>query len=201
MQNREGQSWRLRVSVEFIPLSHYLNTAVQKQQSVASSSSTSPAQNVSGHRLREGNFRHLKICKHPDVDMSRRSNSVQKDNITINVVCPGCLPTPAIPQIMRDYFGSKYELVTFLARIQTGTDEMSSLTPISKILDAYTKCLNDSSINGEIIECAADQEFIIPRPPFNSEASKMAGTVYDPLFGVLHGEGSGLPHAQAVGSV
>ena len=72
------------------------------------------------------------------------------------------------------------------------------MTPLSKIVDGYSKCVNDSSINGEIIECAVDDMFLVPRPSFNSEASKMAGTVYDPLFAIVHGESSGLPYAQGV---
>ena len=72
------------------------------------------------------------------------------------------------------------------------------MTPLSKIVEAYSKCLNDSSINGEIIECAVDEMFFIQRPEFNSEASKMAGTVYDPLFAIVHGESSGLPYAQGM---
>ena len=70
------------------------------------------------------------------------------------------------------------------------------MTTFSTVIDAYSKCLTDPSINGEIIECAVDKQYFIPRPGFNSEASKMAGTVYDPLFAAVHGEGSGLDWAQ-----
>ncbi len=66
------------------------------------------------------------------------------------------------------------------------------MTPLSKIVEAYSKCLNDSSINGEIIECAVNDMFFIPRPDFNTEATKMACSVYEPLFVAVHGESSGL---------
>ena len=70
------------------------------------------------------------------------------------------------------------------------------MTPISAIIRAYSQCLNDSSINGQIIECAADEQFFLKRSEFNSNASRMAGTVYDPLFEYVHGESSGLEYAQ-----
>ncbi|OAL19026.1 hypothetical protein AYO22_10355 [Fonsecaea multimorphosa] len=99
-----------------------------------------------------------------------------KENITINTVCPGVVPTQFISQHMRDTFGE------------------DSLTPASTIVGAYWKCLNDRSLNGEFIECSRDQHFILKRPEYaDGEVSKRTTTVYDPYFVTIHGEPSGLP--------
>ncbi|OAP60017.1 hypothetical protein AYL99_05019 [Fonsecaea erecta] len=99
-----------------------------------------------------------------------------KENITINTVCPGVVPTQFISQHMRDTFGE------------------DSLTPASTIVGAYWKCLSDRSLNGEFIECSRDQHFILKRPEYaDGEVSKRTTTVYDPYFVTIHGEPSGLP--------
>lgn len=75
-----------------------------------------------------------------------------------------------------------------------------SLTPISTIVAAYIKCLDDEEgkIVGEAIECSVDKHFYAPKPEFTNGAySKRACTVWEPLFKMMHGEESGLPDAIA----
>jgi len=103
-----------------------------------------------------------------------------KENITINVVLPGIVHTNIIPQAMIDAVSPEY------------------LTPISTIVSAYMKFLDDEdgSLVGEAIECSVDQHIVVPRTEFlNGKASRRACTVWDPLFEMMHHEASGLPDA------
>lgn len=57
------------------------------------------------------------------------------------------------------------------------------LTPISTIVSAYERCLDDSSIFGKVIECSTDKQFFLDPPSLaNGHFSKRAVTVWDPLF-------------------
>jgi len=103
-----------------------------------------------------------------------------KENITINAVLPGIVHTKIIPQEMIDAVSPE------------------CLTPISTIISAYARFLNDdeNSLFGEAIECSADKQLFVPRPEFlNGMVSRRACTVWDPLFKMLHGEESGLEDA------
>lgn len=71
-----------------------------------------------------------------------------------------------------------------------------SLTPISTIVAAYNKFLDDDSLAGQAIEGSADKHIFSHWPEFlNGSVSKRSVTVWDPLFEMLHGEKSGLPDA------
>ena len=70
------------------------------------------------------------------------------------------------------------------------------MTPITTVVDAYVKLLNDETLWGQAIECSTDKHFFFPTPPYlNGDSSKRAITVWDPLFELIHGERSGLPDA------
>ncbi len=70
------------------------------------------------------------------------------------------------------------------------------MTPVSTIVAAYARCLEDETLNGEAIEGSVDKLLIQPRPKMeNGPATKRAVTVWDPLFKHYHGELSGLPDA------
>jgi len=59
----------------------------------------------------------------------------------------------------------------------------SSLTPISTIVSAYERCLDDDSLFGKVIECSVDKHFFLETPSLaNGHYSKRAVTVWDPLF-------------------
>ena len=58
---------------------------------------------------------------------------------------------------------------------------------------AYLKCLEDSSLNGELLECSRDKVLLLAKPEYaDGEVTKRTCTVYDPFFKVVHGEFSGL---------
>jgi hypothetical protein len=72
------------------------------------------------------------------------------------------------------------------------------MTPISTIIAAYNKFLDDSSLNGEAIEGSAEKLLIHPRQGLlNGRVTKRAVTVWDPLFKHYHSELSELPDAIA----
>lgn len=71
-----------------------------------------------------------------------------------------------------------------------------SLTPASNIVNAYNMFLNAPDRFGEVVECSADKQFLIPDPPLmNGRVTKRACTVWEPLFAQMHGEKSGLEGA------
>ena len=60
-------------------------------------------------------------------------------------------------------------------------------------MKAYQICLNDPTINGQLIECSTDRHFFLPLPELaNGDATKRACTVWEPLFEEKHHEKSGL---------
>ncbi|RMD42858.1 hypothetical protein DV735_g2272, partial [Chaetothyriales sp. CBS 134920] len=100
-----------------------------------------------------------------------------KDNITFNVVCPGAVATPLIPQGLRDAYGKH-------------------MTDINTVTRAYHRYLDDPNLNGEIAEASVDQVLVQPEQVYvNGEASRTAATVYDPIFKALHSELSEVPGA------
>ena len=100
-----------------------------------------------------------------------------KENVTFNVICPGTVATPNIPPPMREAF-------------------RSMMTDMQTVVKAYHKYLSDPSLNGEICEASVDKVLVQPKQVYgNGEASRMVGTVYDPLFAAIHGELSGVPGA------
>jgi len=102
-----------------------------------------------------------------------------KENILINTVLPGIVPTKIIPQVMLDAV------------------EPDLLTPVATIVAAYDELLSDSNQQtGEAVECSVDKRIVVPQTPYmNGRASKRAVTVWEPLYKMLHGEESGLPDA------
>ncbi|KAI1623492.1 15-hydroxyprostaglandin dehydrogenase [Exophiala viscosa] len=112
----------------------------------------------------------LALCIEPILRM--------KENISINVVLPGIVPTKIIPQSMIDAVSSE------------------CLTPASTIVSAYNHFLDNPTVSGQVVECSTDKHFFLPRPELaNGRFTKRAITVWDPLFKMLHHEGSGLPDA------
>ncbi|KAF2659221.1 15-hydroxyprostaglandin dehydrogenase [Lophiostoma macrostomum CBS 122681] len=101
-----------------------------------------------------------------------------KENISINAVCPGIVHTSIIPQEMVDAVSPE------------------CLTPQSTIVAAYERCLDDASLYAKVIECSADKQFFLETPTLaNGRISKRATTVWEPLFKMYHKEPSGLPDA------
>ncbi|KAJ0343483.1 hypothetical protein KNSL1_010290, partial [Colletotrichum chrysophilum] len=67
------------------------------------------------------------------------------------------------------------------------------ITQLSTVVSAFNKFLDDESLNGEALECSAEN--VVPLVYGKSTMSPV--TVWDPLFKMMHHEDSGLPEAVA----
>jgi hypothetical protein len=57
------------------------------------------------------------------------------------------------------------------------------LTPISTIVSAYERFLDDDALYGRVLECSADKQVFLEVPTLaNGHVSRRAVTVWDPLF-------------------
>ncbi|KAK1814054.1 hypothetical protein LTR12_011572 [Friedmanniomyces endolithicus] len=103
-----------------------------------------------------------------------------KENIRINCIMPGIVDTAIVPRQM-------------IAAV-----DPSDITPVSTIVSAYIRLLDDESLTGQGIECSVDKQLPFTDPPLmNGKHTKRAATVWDPLFKIMHGENSGLADAIA----
>ncbi|CAK7200434.1 hypothetical protein SEUCBS139899_003129 [Sporothrix eucalyptigena] len=100
-----------------------------------------------------------------------------KENIRINCIRPGFVPTSLAPPGMIDA-------------------AKSIITPLQTIVNALNRILDDKSLSGAALECSIDKILLTPEPEFlNGEASAKASFLWDPGFVALHGEPSDLPEA------
>ena len=68
------------------------------------------------------------------------------------------------------------------------------MTPVSTIVAALNKILDDESLSGQALECSVEKIMLTPEPEYlNGEASKRSCFVYEAGFQHFHGEPSGLP--------
>ncbi|KAH6684933.1 hypothetical protein F5X68DRAFT_21217 [Plectosphaerella plurivora] len=103
----------------------------------------------------------------------------QKDNITINVVMPGAVDTPAMPNFS-DAFAPEF------------------LTLMPVLIAAYDMFFDDKANErtGELIEVAHDKHFSYEIPEYKGKAVSHRNTLpYEEWFAYIHGEKSGLPGA------
>ncbi|CAK4033713.1 15-hydroxyprostaglandin dehydrogenase (NAD(+)) [Lecanosticta acicola] len=102
-----------------------------------------------------------------------------KENIYINAVLPGAVETPIVPPEM-------------IAAVSP-----ECLTPISTIIDAHNKFINDDTgMSGQALEGSSDRLVFYDMPPFgNGYKTERAVTVWEPLFRAMHGEDSQLEDA------
>jgi 15-hydroxyprostaglandin dehydrogenase (NAD) len=75
--------------------------------------------------------------------------SVAKENITVNAVCPGIVPTGIMPATIPNSLGKSF------------------ITPTSTVVKAINTFLNDRSLNGQIAECSGED--LIYRHSFEPE--------------------------------
>ncbi|KAK0937505.1 hypothetical protein LTR29_010943 [Friedmanniomyces endolithicus] len=106
--------------------------------------------------------------------------SVEMFKISSQGVMPGIVDTAIVPRQM-------------IAAV-----DPSDITPVSTIVSAYIRLLDDESLTGQGIECSVDKQLPFADPPLmNGKHTKRAATVWDPLFKIMHGENSGLADAIA----
>ncbi|KAI0159278.1 hypothetical protein BJ166DRAFT_580126 [Pestalotiopsis sp. NC0098] len=99
-----------------------------------------------------------------------------KENIQMNVVCPGLVATKIIPPEVVAAFEERH------------------LTPVETVVAAYASFLeNGDRRYGVAVEASVDKIIEVERPPLgNGAASVRAVTVWEPLFKQMHAENSGL---------
>jgi short-subunit dehydrogenase len=103
---------------------------------------------------------------------------LRKENIKIGGVLPGIVATNIIPP----------EMVAAVAP--------DSLTPVSTIVSAYQKFLDDDSLAGKALEAQVEDHIEVKWPAFlHGRFSERSCTVWEPLFKQYHGENSDLPGA------
>lgn len=115
----------------------------------------------------------------------------RKENILINVVCPGIVATNIIPPEMVEAVQPRY------------------LTPLATVVRAYAEFLQDGDQrSGVVVEASVDRVIELGSREGdagdrtlgmlgNGMASERSITVWDPLFKMLHGEVSELSGAIA----
>jgi hypothetical protein len=97
--------------------------------------------------------------------------------------------------------GKYYPFILFLMELETSYSTWEakliySLTPVSTIVAAYNQFLDDDSLTGQALECAADKTLFARWPEYESgHVTKRAATVWDPLFVMMHHDKSGLADA------
>lgn len=65
----------------------------------------------------------------------------------------------------------------------SGLMDNASLTPVSTVVAAYERCLDDASVFGKVIECSAGEQLDLEPPTLaNGHYSRRAVTVWEPLF-------------------
>ncbi|KAK6220901.1 hypothetical protein LQW54_001821 [Pestalotiopsis sp. IQ-011] len=99
-----------------------------------------------------------------------------KENIQMNVVCPGLVATKIVPPEVVAAFEERH------------------LTPVETVVAAYASFLEDGDRRyGVAVEASVDKMVEVQRAPLgNGEASVRAITVWEPLFKQMHAENSGL---------
>ncbi|KAF2093663.1 NAD(P)-binding protein, partial [Rhizodiscina lignyota] len=74
--------------------------------------------------------------------------------ITVNAICPGCVPTPLVPQALVDALPGEH------------------LTPMPTIVKAVEGFIDDESLRGQVAECSAHDVIFRQILPYGNEASK-----------------------------
>jgi NAD(P)-dependent dehydrogenase (short-subunit alcohol dehydrogenase family) len=102
-----------------------------------------------------------------------------KEDIKINVVCPGIVATSIIPPEMIAAVDSAF------------------MTPIQTVVGAYDAFLDEEDERfGVAVEATVDKVVELKEWPLgNGKASLRSVTVWEPLFNMLHGEISGISGA------
>ncbi|CAJ2506691.1 Uu.00g078770.m01.CDS01 [Anthostomella pinea] len=102
-----------------------------------------------------------------------------KENIFLNVVLPGAVATPIVPQEM-------------MAAVSP-----ECITPMATIIAAHDRFIDDETgVAGQALEGSVDNLIPYDLPEYgNGYKTKRAVTAWEPLFETMHGEKSGLPDA------
>ncbi|KAF3159366.1 hypothetical protein TWF788_003775 [Orbilia oligospora] len=94
-------------------------------------------------------------CKAALINFARSVSSTYiTDGIRVNVICPALVPTAIFPGNLRDFFPEEH------------------ITPVSTIVSAYNKFIDDETLTGQVVECAQDQHYFRKQVEYPSESQR-----------------------------
>lgn len=82
---------------------------------------------------------------------------LEKDNITINAICPAFVLTNLAPRFIVDTFPKEH------------------VTPMETIMKAYSAFLDDDKMTGQTVECSLDQLYFRQMPEWANASQKWMG--------------------------
>ncbi|KAF3387327.1 15-hydroxyprostaglandin dehydrogenase [NAD] [Penicillium rolfsii] len=96
--------------------------------------------------------------KHALVGLTRALGpSLHWQNIQINAICPGFVPTSLCPKEMLDRFPKEH------------------ITPMSTVIKAYDTILGDHNLHGQTVELSLDQLYFRTKPDYPNESQRWLG--------------------------
>lgn len=96
--------------------------------------------------------------KHGLVGLTRALGpTLHRQNIQINAICPGFVPTALCPKEMLDRFPKEH------------------ITPMSTVIKAYDAFLGDHSLYGQTVELSLDQLYFRTKPDYPNESQRWLG--------------------------
>ncbi|KAK6515967.1 hypothetical protein TWF281_004557 [Arthrobotrys megalospora] len=94
-------------------------------------------------------------CKAALINFTRSVASTYiQDGIRVNAICPALVPTSIFPGNLRDFFPEEH------------------ITPVSTIVSAYNKFIDDDKLTGQVVECAQDQHYFRTQVEYPSESQR-----------------------------
>ncbi|KAK6503879.1 hypothetical protein TWF481_008881 [Arthrobotrys musiformis] len=94
-------------------------------------------------------------CKAALINFARSVASTYiTDKIRVNVICPALVPTAIFPGNLRDFFPEEH------------------ITPVSTIVSAYNKFIDDETLTGQVAECSQDNHFFRKQVEYPSESQR-----------------------------
>ncbi|KAK6331299.1 hypothetical protein TWF730_004385 [Orbilia blumenaviensis] len=94
-------------------------------------------------------------CKAALINFARSVASTYiTDGIRVNIICPALVPTAIFPGNLRDFFPEEH------------------ITPLSTIVSAYNKFIDDATLTGQVVECSQDQHYFRKQVEYPSESQR-----------------------------
>lgn len=96
--------------------------------------------------------------KHALVGLTRALGpALHRQNIQINAICPGFVPTALCPKEMLDRFPKEH------------------ITPMSTVIKAYDTFLGNDALYGQTVELSLDQLYFRTKPDYPNESQRWLG--------------------------
>ncbi|EPS41890.1 hypothetical protein H072_4126 [Dactylellina haptotyla CBS 200.50] len=94
-------------------------------------------------------------CKAALINFTRSvASTYLQDKIRVNAICPALVPTAIFPGNLLDFFPEEH------------------ITPVSTIVSAYNKFIDDEKLAGKVVECSQDKHFFREQVEYPSESQR-----------------------------